>query len=198
MRRIVVLLLFASVQVFGQRPSEEEAVLRALGVLQMEEADAEDVERLTDLLRHPVKINAAGRRDLESTGLFTPFQIASLLDYRERHGDVMSFIELSSVDGFTTQAAGRLEPFLTFDSGSLARKARQQFKGEINARTAKEDEKLKIPLWLDFERCNSLRYESREKLKHVKPETLAQASRIPGVNPADIALLGIIIRRGHI
>ena len=136
MRRIVVLLLFASVQVFGQRPSEEEAVLRALGVLQMEEADAEDVERLTDLLRHPVKINAAGRRDLESTGLFTPFQIASLLDYRERHGDVMSFIELSSVDGFTTQAAGRLEPFLTFDSGSLARKARQQFKGEINARTA--------------------------------------------------------------
>ena len=69
---------------------------------------------------------------------------------------------------------------------------------EKAARTAKEDEKLKIPLWLDFDRCNALRYESREKLKRVKPETLAQASRIPGVNPADIALLGIIIRRGHI
>ena len=50
---------------------------------------------------------------------------------------------------------------------------------EKAARTAKEDEKLKIPQWLDFDRCNALRYESREKLKRVKPETLAQASRIP-------------------
>ena len=69
---------------------------------------------------------------------------------------------------------------------------------EKAALKAKEDEKLKIPMWLDFDRCNSIRYESREKLKKVRPETLAQASRIPGVNPADIALLGIIIRRGHI
>ena len=120
---------------FAQRPSEEEAVLRVLGVMQIEDADAEDVERLTDLLRHPVRINAAGRRDLEAAGLFTPFQIASLLDYRERHGDIMSLTELSSVDGFTSQTAGPLQAFLTFDSGSLAQKARQQFKGEINART---------------------------------------------------------------
>ena len=63
---------------------------------------------------------------------------------------------------------------------------------------AKEDEKLKIPQWLDYDLCTSVRFESREKLKRVRPETLAQASRIPGVNPADIALLGIIIRRGHI
>ena len=87
---------------FAQRPSEEEAVLRVVGVMQIEDADAEDVERLTDLLRHPVRINAAGRRELEAAGLFTPFQIASLLDYRERHGDIMSLTELSSVDGFTS------------------------------------------------------------------------------------------------
>ncbi|MBO7684405.1 MAG: tRNA uridine-5-carboxymethylaminomethyl(34) synthesis enzyme MnmG [Kiritimatiellae bacterium] len=69
---------------------------------------------------------------------------------------------------------------------------------EKAATKAKEDEKLKIPQWLDYDLCMSLRFESREKLKRVRPETLAQASRIPGVNPADIALLGIIIRRGHI
>ena len=37
----------------------------------------------------------------------------------------------------------------------------------------------------------------KEKLKIHKPETLAQASRIPGVNPSDVSILAIIIKRGH-
>jgi tRNA uridine 5-carboxymethylaminomethyl modification enzyme len=64
------------------------------------------------------------------------------------------------------------------------------------AERAKNDEKLKIPCWLDYDKCKALRYESREKLKKFKPETLFQASRIPGVNPSDIAILAIIIKRG--
>ena len=63
---------------------------------------------------------------------------------------------------------------------------------------AKKDEKLNIPKWLDYDKCTAVRFESREKLKKFRPETLAQAARIPGVNPADISVLGIIIRRGHI
>ena len=66
------------------------------------------------------------------------------------------------------------------------------------AERAKEDENIKIPKWLDYDACTAVRYESREKLKAVRPETLAQASRIPGVNPADIAVLAIIIKRGHV
>ena len=69
---------------------------------------------------------------------------------------------------------------------------------EIAASRAKEDEKIKIPKWLDYNQCTAVRFESREKLKRHKPETLAQASRIPGVNPSDIAVLAIIIKRGHI
>lgn len=61
---------------------------------------------------------------------------------------------------------------------------------------AKNDENIKIPLWLDYDKCTALRYESREKLKKSKPETLAQASRIPGVNPSDVAIMAIIIKRG--
>jgi tRNA uridine 5-carboxymethylaminomethyl modification enzyme len=69
---------------------------------------------------------------------------------------------------------------------------------KIAASKAKEDENIKIPLWLDYSKIVSIRYESREKLKKVRPETLAQASKIPGVNPADVAILAIIIKRGHI
>jgi len=62
----------------------------------------------------------------------------------------------------------------------------------------KESETIKIPNWLNYDDCLGIRFESREKLKRYKPETLIQASRIPGVNPADISLLAIIIKRGHI
>lgn len=62
---------------------------------------------------------------------------------------------------------------------------------------AKNDENIKIPHWLDYNQCGAVRFESREKLKKYRPETLAQAARIPGVNPADIAVLAIIIKRGH-
>ncbi len=55
-----------------------------------------------------------------------------------------------------------------------------------------------IPRWLDYDKCTAIRYESREKLKKHRPETLLQASRIPGVNPSDISILSIIIRRGHV
>ena len=65
------------------------------------------------------------------------------------------------------------------------------------ARRAKEDEMIKIPHWLDYDRCSAVRFESREKLKKYRPETLAQAARIPGVNPADVAVLAVIIKRGH-
>jgi tRNA uridine 5-carboxymethylaminomethyl modification enzyme len=69
---------------------------------------------------------------------------------------------------------------------------------KIAAERAKHDENIKIPLWLDYSDIKSIRFESREKLKKYKPETLSQASRIPGVNPADIAILAIIIKRGKV
>ena len=68
---------------------------------------------------------------------------------------------------------------------------------EVAAERAKKDEQTKIPVWLDYDKCLAVRFESREKLKKWRPETLAQASRIPGVNPADVAVLSVIIHRGH-
>lgn len=63
---------------------------------------------------------------------------------------------------------------------------------------AKNEESVRIPEWLDYHAISSLRFESREKLLRVKPENLGQAARIPGVNPADIAVLSLIIKRGKI
>ena len=79
---------------------------------------------------------------------------------------------------------------------------RKRYEGYIKqeeraADRARKDESICIPQWLDYDKCISVRFESREKLKKYRPENLAQASRIPGVNPADIAVLAVIIKRGH-
>ena len=66
------------------------------------------------------------------------------------------------------------------------------------AARAKEDEMIAIPKWLDYDKCLSIRFESREKLKRAMPETLRQASQVPGVNPADVAILAVLIKRGHL
>ena len=67
---------------------------------------------------------------------------------------------------------------------------------EKEAARAKREEEVKIPDWLDYDKITALRFESREKLKLVRPENLGQASRISGVNPADIAILSLWIHRG--
>ena len=67
-----------------------------------------------------------------------------------------------------------------------------------SARKAKEDDAILIPKWLDYDKCLAVRYESREKLKKVRPSNLGQAGRIPGVTPADISVLSVIIKRGHV
>ena len=68
---------------------------------------------------------------------------------------------------------------------------------ERSAARAKLHENDLIPEWLDYWKIPALRYESREKLSVVRPGNLAQASRVPGVNPADIAVLSLIIKKGH-
>ncbi len=55
-------------------------------------------------------------------------------------------------------------------------------------------EKQKIPHGFDYEAITALRFESREKLKKILPETLGQAARISGVNPADISILSVWLK----
>ena len=72
--------------------------------------------------------------------------------------------------------------------GYISRQAKQvqQF-----ART----ERMKIPEDLDYDLVPSLRNEARQKLKEIRPSSIGQASRIMGVNPADVSVLLIYLKR---
>ena len=77
-----------------------------------------------------------------------------------------------------------------------------KYEGYIKKAT-KEAEKMlsleekQIPKDIDYNKVSNLASEAREKLIKVMPTTLGQASRISGVNPADISILMVYLRRKY-
>jgi tRNA uridine 5-carboxymethylaminomethyl modification enzyme len=57
----------------------------------------------------------------------------------------------------------------------------------------KKAEKRAIPEWFDYAKVSGLSREMNEKLQRVRPRTLGQASRIPGVTPAAVSLINVYI-----
>ena len=81
---------------------------------------------------------------------------------------------------------------------------------EINAKydgyikkAYKEVEKLshleekQIPEDVDYKKVTNLASEARQKLEKIRPKTIAQASRISGVNPVDISVLTIYLKKEY-
>ena len=62
---------------------------------------------------------------------------------------------------------------------------------------AREMESWLIPEMLNYDDIQSLRIEARQKLAKRRPRSLSQAGRIPGVNPADIAVLMVWLKKKH-
>ena len=54
-------------------------------------------------------------------------------------------------------------------------------------------ESRRIPAWVDFSVIPGLRREAREKFASIRPHSLGQAARIPGITPADLAVLHIFL-----
>ena len=57
----------------------------------------------------------------------------------------------------------------------------------------KKAEQRHIPIWFDYQSVSGLSREMQEKLRHVQPQTIGQASRIPGVTPAAVSLVNVYI-----
>ena len=58
-------------------------------------------------------------------------------------------------------------------------------------------EKKEIPQDIDYDKVKNLASEARQKLKEVRPLTIAQATRISGVNPADISILAVYLKKEY-
>jgi tRNA uridine 5-carboxymethylaminomethyl modification enzyme len=68
-------------------------------------------------------------------------------------------------------------------------------KEKLNADKLHRLESVKIPANFDYSKLKSLSFEAREKLSHIQPVTISQASRISGVTPSDISVLLVFLGR---
>jgi tRNA uridine 5-carboxymethylaminomethyl modification enzyme len=77
-----------------------------------------------------------------------------------------------------------------------------KYEGYI-AKAYKEAEKMlkleekQIPKDIDYDKVKNIASEARQKLKEVRPETIAQAIRISGVNPSDISILSVYLKKEY-
>ena len=88
-------------------------------------------------------------------------------------------------EGVTPAMAQRIETEIRY-AGYIAREERL-------IRDIQRHENVKIPEDFDYSPIETITLEAREKLQKIRPRTLAQAGRIPGVSPSDLAQLSIVL-----
>ena len=98
-----------------------------------------------------------------------------------------------------------IENFITLDYPTEVKEQveiKAKYDGYIK-KAYKEVEKLakleekQIPEDIDYQKVTNLASEARQKLEKIRPKTLAQASRISGVNPVDISVLTIYLKKEY-
>jgi len=94
---------------------------------------------------------------------------------------------LSLAAGTTEQERAGVETAMKY-SGYLRQEASR-------AERARREEQRRIPVDFPFHAVPGLSREARERLSQVRPETLGQASRIPGLTPAAVMVLGAYVGR---
>ncbi|MDR0921009.1 MAG: tRNA uridine-5-carboxymethylaminomethyl(34) synthesis enzyme MnmG [Lactobacillales bacterium] len=148
---------------------------------------------LARLYKEKLKPNAETNKKVEALG-FKPLQDAmSAANFMKRpevsYADVIQFIG-PAAETLDPKTIEQLEIQIKYEG--YIQKAMDKVE------KLKRMEEKKIPENIDYDAINSLATEARQKLNKIRPETIAQASRISGVNPADISILMVYIENGKI
>ena len=148
-----------------------------------------DIEELTNKLKE-IKVgkNEQLINYVNSMGYNDNFNGMTINDLIKRPNislkEVVKYIELDKI--FNNSVVEEVEIQIKYE-GYLKKQEKE----------AKEQNRLemhKIPLDINYDDVPHLALEARQKLKEIRPETIGQASRISGVNPADISVLMVYLK----
>ncbi|PIC83939.1 tRNA uridine-5-carboxymethylaminomethyl(34) synthesis enzyme MnmG [Sporosarcina sp. P1] len=150
--------------------------------------DAE-IDHLRKVTVKPTEQIQAIIAGVDGTPLREPMKAADLLKRPE-----MKYSELCKVvpplEEINEEVAEQVEIFIKYEG--YIEKSMQQV-----ARMKKMENK-RIPENIDYDAISGIAKEAKANLKEVQPLSIAQASRISGVNPADISILLVYIEQGKI
>ncbi len=149
-----------------------------------------EIKALNDFLKETkLEINEDVKKEFESHHFSIPLNKPTLFDLLKRPEITIDF----------------LSHFLTFPFSNDIKEIVSieiKYEGYIK-KTEKEIEKMlkleekQIPKDIDYQNVKNLASEARQKLEIVRPLTLAQASRISGVNPSDLSILAIYLKKEY-
>ena len=141
MRRWVFLIWYLMLSLLPVMAQENEDIIyiARLMAVDPEDLDDDDVERFSALLKRPVLLNISSQDELNSCGIFTRYQVASLMHYRDRSGPCLSFFELAALNGFGDDFVARIRPFVSLESlPDLAGRANHEITGRTSWRYTPE------------------------------------------------------------
>ncbi|MDM5231116.1 tRNA uridine-5-carboxymethylaminomethyl(34) synthesis enzyme MnmG [Lysinibacillus pakistanensis] len=148
-----------------------------------------EIARLREIIIKPNEATQAVIRSVGGSELKDGIRGADLLKRPEMHYQLISSLIPADVE-FSEEVKEQIEIQLKYEG--YIEKALQQVEKLHKMETKK------IPDNIDYDAISGLATEARQKLKQVTPLSIAQASRISGVNPADISILLVYIEQGKI
>ena len=150
----------------------------------------QEIENLTNfLINNKVKINSEIKKIFEENEKDLPSTTLSLFDLLKRPQIDMEFLSKIIEINYPPEIKEEVE-------------IQVKYEGYIT-KTYKEIEKMlkleqkEIPSDIDYDKIKNLASEARQKLKKVRPISIAQAARISGVNPSDISILAVYLKKEY-
>ena len=148
-----------------------------------------EIARLREIIIKPNEATQAVIRSAGGSELKDGIRGADLLKRPEMHYEMISSLIPADIE-FTEEVKEQIEIQLKYE-GYIE-------KALLQVEKLHKMENKKIPENIDYDAISGLATEARQKLKQVTPLSIAQASRISGVNPADISILLVYIEQGKI
>ena len=136
-----------------------------------------------------VKITDETRQIFEDNNIPVPQVTLSLEQLIKRPEITMEFLEKIIPIKYNTEIKKQVE--INFKYEGYIQKTYKEVEKMLKL------EKKQIPEDIDYDKIKNIASEARQKLKEVRPKTVAQAIRISGVNPADISILTIYLKKEY-
>lgn len=124
---IIVFFCFVlAQQLFAQNKSDNDIIQQIIETIATESEDDIDYSILADeleyLYENPMDINNAPQQELEKLIMLNDFQVQSIIDYRKKHGKLITVYELQNIDGFNQQTISMLLPFVYLSDKNIEKK----------------------------------------------------------------------------